>query len=83
MTMQSCCTAFDTYNKKKTVLVTEISERNGTPELVCSFGRRGMTGLADICSWIALKHETEMVREMCITFSTALENNATLFPNYT
>lgn len=25
---------FDMYNKKKTVLVTEISERTGTPELL-------------------------------------------------
>lgn len=42
-----------------------------------------MTDFADICSWIALKRETEMVREMYITFSTALENNTTLFTNYT
>lgn len=40
-----------------------------------------MTDFADICSWIALKHETEMVCEMYITFSMALENNAILFPN--
>lgn len=42
-----------------------------------------MIDFADICTWIALKHETKMVCEMYISFSRALENNTTLFPNYT
>lgn len=40
-----------------------------------------MTDFADIYSWIALKCETEMVREMYVAFFTVLENNSTLFPN--
>lgn len=45
--------------------------------------RWGMRDFADIYILIASKHETKMVHEMYISFSTALENNTTPFPNYT
>lgn len=68
---------YNEYNKKEAVLVTTFC-KNWDSRACVSLQGAGVTDFADISSWIALKHETEMVHERCITFSTALENHTVL-----
>lgn len=85
MTKQNYCTAVDKYNlkKKKDCISNKSLRELRVLSLFMALERQGMTDFVDVCTWIAQKHETKMVREMHISFSTALENNTTLFPNYT